>query len=581
MKNFRFLTYTSIAASLMLTACSSDSPEPNDGGSASNSYGTSYLAVNINLPTTDGTRAEDNTYDDGDAAEYAVNSATLYVYQLDKNATTRNEEFVDMVDLTLSGENNSDQGITTTQTSVAQLHFKPNKDYNYYALVLINKKSNNNKLPNHYQYFRDWYNSVWTDGNGYKMMVDQDESGNYKNFYMANAMYHSTTASSEGVSADGSSAYITTNPLVLIDYSQFRNTEGDALASTGISINVERGVAKVTFQEASSKNYWQSGVEESNISWDNAESISGGKIVFLNWMVSNTNGSSYPVGTIGELAADGSLVAGNSLNTDEIKALINGSDFTGNSRRLNWAYTPRYFMDGTTAKPASDLEVGLVPDAVNLKFSDRRYMLEHTMRYSDMIKGLGTRVILKAKYQPTGLTLSNDGTFYELSSRLYSDATLLELVNNNLPTGVTALTASDVDFSKIPLKYSMFTTDVLKTLTAEQVATVNSNLGITNDDHGVARYDKGYCYYYAYIRHLSDNVSGVKWEGGEYTIGHMGRYGVVRNNWYKLEIQSVSKHGTPDVPDVDEDEQIDDTGSYIRINVSTNAWARHSHSVIL
>jgi len=80
---------------------------------------------------------------------------------------------------------------------------------------------------------------------------------------------------------------------------------------------------------------------------------------------------------------------------------------------------------------------------------------------------------------------------------------------------------------------------------------------------------------------LSDAVDGIAWTGGEYTKAHLGRYGVVRNNWYKFEIKSVTYPGTPDVPSIPSNEMIDGNDTYINVVISTNAWARHSQNVIL
>ena len=64
----------------------------------------------------------------------------------------------------------------------------------------------------------------------------------------------------------------------------------------------------------------------------------------------------------------------------------------------------------------------------------------------------------------------------------------------------------------------------------------------------------------------------------------LGRYGVVRDNWYKLEINGVTKIGsatpedpskiTPDTPD-------DEIENYISVHVHIVPWVLRSQSVIL
>jgi hypothetical protein len=84
----------------------------------------------------------------------------------------------------------------------------------------------------------------------------------------------------------------------------------------------------------------------------------------------------------------------------------------------------------------------------------------------------------------------------------------------------------------------------------------------------ISKYENGICYYYTCIRHFPDDVSdGMKWAGEQqyyenleteygveeyiwidpgYTSDNLGRWGVVRNNWYDVEITNVTALGSPD-----------------------------------
>lgn len=52
-------------------------------------------------------------------------------------------------------------------------------------------------------------------------------------------------------------------------------------------------------------------------------------------------------------------------------------------------------------------------------------------------------------------------------------------------------------------------------------------------------YHESVCYYDVLIRHDQNVIEKMA----------LGRYGVVRNNWYHLDLQSVSGPGTPWIPD--------------------------------
>lgn len=75
---------------------------------------------------------------------------------------------------------------------------------------------------------------------------------------------------------------------------------------------------------------------------------------------------------------------------------------------------------------------------------------------------------------------------------------------------------------------------------------------------------KGLNYYYYQIRH--DNTTD---------IGHMayGKYGVVRNNYYTLNLTKVNGCGTAWYPDVEEpEEEIDKKGAYLHFEIEVAPW---------
>jgi hypothetical protein len=576
MKNLGLLTIAGFIA-LTLGACSSDAPA-TDGvaGADEQKEGSTYVAFNVSLPALEETRSDDPnvTYEDGLDKEYAIHDATLYVYRGSATQSTYDYSIVEKVKLDQIYNANSDSGITSTTSLIAHLGIKPDKNYVYRALVIINANGKN-PLPEEYATFREWQNQVWKVG-GYKMMTIEDADGNDQYFYMTNAFMIDTSNSTSTV--------LKHLDLCEIPFSQFFSTEAEAEASTGVNIYVERGVAKLSMI---SNDYWQTVTDDSQIDWSAAKTVEStaanykdSKIVFLNWMVSNTNGYSYPIHTDGEWETNEKGVANTIIHPVDF---IGQPAFIGNNNRCNWSFTPRYYGFQANGFPECELEVGATPSSVDLTVNQPRYVLENCSDYTAMKKHLATRIVLKAKYQPAGTnSYDADGTFFMFNQRAYSSAALLAYINDNLPAGVEAFTADEVNFSKIPLSYSKLTSDILtRTMDKATLDNINAHLGITDSDHGIARYDKGYCYYDAYVRHLSDDVDGIAWTGGEYTKAHLGRYGVVRNNWYKFEIKSVTYPGTPDVPSIPSNEMIDGNDTYINVVISTNAWARHSQNVIL
>ena len=73
-------------------------------------------------------------------------------------------------------------------------------------------------------------------------------------------------------------------------------------------------------------------------------------------------------------------------------------------------------------------------------------------------------------------------------------------------------------------------------------------------------------------------TTGVVYKGGD--AAFLGRYGVLRNNWYNLSITGVNKIGTPDinVPDNTPDDNLD---SYISVKINVLSWAKRQQDVTL
>ena len=127
-----------------------------------------------------------------------------------------------------------------------------------------------------------------------------------------------------------------------------------------------------------------------------------------------------------------------------------------------------------------------------------------------------------------------------------------------------------------------------------EVKTSNSPKDLTNvqatailKEYTIIKFYKGgVTYYYtSLIKHFGDYYTPIA-KGGvdalsSYNDGdHLGRYGVVRNNWYELNIKSVSGPGEPEIPEIPE-EPADKEHSYINTEINILSWAKRSQDVEL
>lgn len=106
-------------------------------------------------------------------------------------------------------------------------------------------------------------------------------------------------------------------------------------------------------------------------------------------------------------------------------------------------------------------------------------------------------------------------------------------------------------------------------------------MGLT-PNAGISTYANGESYYIARIKHFGDALT--PWKSGAYgtdNLKYLGRYGMLRNNWYELNVQSVSGPGYPDVPDVKPNTPDDEDDKYIKVSVKILKWAKRSQNVDL
>lgn len=147
MKIKHFFGLAVIAA--MTASCSSNEDLGTAGsGTGTNETGVGYATFTINLPTTSGTRGTENDqFNEGTPSEYAVNDATLIIFEKEETATSENEyKFVETVplgNLEPWKKDNESNGITTEATITAKLKSAKVVDSSdkYYALVILNNEA--------------------------------------------------------------------------------------------------------------------------------------------------------------------------------------------------------------------------------------------------------------------------------------------------------------------------------------------------------------------------------------------------------------------------------------------------------
>ena len=207
------------------------------------------------------------------------------------------------------------------------------------------------------------------------------------------------------------------------------------------------------------------------------------------------------------------------------------------------------------------------------------YCLENTMAADAQKLGYTTKAVVKAKYAPAGFNLG-DSYFFWNGQFFTLDGIKAAYLTHADGTGLKVDLPEFLHKAGI-MAQSVFEGDQSGKNTA--VANLNASsfsatTGIVGRYCAVRYYHQSICYYDVLIRH-DQNVTDKM---------ALGRYGVVRNNWYGLQVNSVSNPGTPWIPDpTDPDDPTkpdtpdDENESYLSVKITVNPWTYWSQGVEL
>lgn len=553
----------------MTASCSSNNDLVNGGnGSGEVENGTAYASFKINLPTTSGTRADDPkpgtpSFDHGTAAEYEVKNGTILIF----DATT--DKFVTSAELgTMNPWTDvKTDGVTTAAIATVKLS-DVSVTGNYNALVLLNNNTTDDAtkkvtLPTNADTYATWSKDA-----------SKANATNYvstNGIFMANAPMYSATS----------------EPTTLVKINHVCASPEEAQAKAATVVYVERGLAKVTMQDFTDDGY------------DIADgTYEGGNVKINNWQLDVTNMSTFPVHQTGTLKDSWAEIWNTPRFYDKTSTAF---------KRVYWGVDPNYneakYQVLANCKTAFKM---ITKDDVKGVTANPQYCLENTFDLNNMKQGQTTRVVFKAVFTPKDFTTGQ--TFYKIGNNTAIwDAT--KLVQQIKTVALTAMGITDaaeqdkygVDLSKgtnisgkagqhlIEADNITYTDEAASSKAKENVVkkineklkTINDKLGLSAET-GISTYLNGEAYYIARIKHFNELTSWTPGTGyGTDNAAYLGRYGVLRNNWYELSVNKVSGLGYPDVPEVKPTVPDDENDKYINVSVKILDWAKRSQSVDL
>ena len=552
MKKNLFLT--GILTTAFLFGCSDDIPDKGGVNGVTDDVG--YVKVAINLPTVSGNSVKANGndgFDDGIEAEYNVNDIILAFFVGDKEDDAICTEAHSLNDLI---KNQSQGNVTVKYPSDVREITKPENGKNVYALAIVNNSGlfsvEGGKLKFGETVFTDKLSKL----NGVDQSVDLSKIANLeeKNFLMMNAPITNKAAENP---ASGDRTVTTLVKLKVYDTKQEAevNNKPD-------QIYVERAVAKVTTSVKSTDNTLT--ISAPGMAYDRAT------VKFEGWRLNLTNTRFYPVRNVSEW---------NTWNGYYVDTELNRFFGTvANPYRVYWTIDPNYETNA-----ALNL---FTPDNAPANWTDmakNEYCAENTTNAAAMKRSNLTGVLLKARFKLAGIPdnanlfmLGNSAVIYNEEDFLKkAKAALTSTVDLKIKDGVEdGITITDAAGVK-ELICKKDNTELSDTEAADILATCSTKIKFYKD--GVM------FYYTSVIKHFGDNptefigdVNNPEYDEAK----HLGRYGVVRNNWYEINIKSVSGPGEPDIPIIPGD-PVDKEKSFINAEINILSWAKRTQDVDL
>lgn len=597
-----------LAATLALGACSSDNVIDNGGSSPIDLSKGGFVKMSLNLPT-DNNRGSRATLDDGLANEYGIKNAYLVLFEGgdDENAATIKGAYA-LNSSNFEAVGDDPNHVTITKRIAFANDTKKPSDSNkhIYALVVLNNNGlftvdgtthtlnfAANITPGDYATTANFANfskaiaSTSPDG---KTPFASDVANN--GIFMTNAPLCTQPG---GATAPGTDAAIKTLADVT---SNIYTTEAEAKSKPAAEIYVERAVAKVTVQNKTGELVANQNNAASKISYQ-----------LYNWVVDNTNKKSY---IVRQYNKDWNSIHSDKVTTGDYQyRFVWGSEVNPNATegnklyRTSFAQDPEYDTPAANAanynQMASNAKMTLSPTFGN---DHPQYCNENTFQVTAQNQDQTTRVVLGVKLSAPGTT-TYDADLYTINGNkevVYTEATLAERLKNILLNDPAVKTwtkthttySFDITFNNTTAGVTTIDKATFKDNTAPDEKLESFTTNLNNALPNIVRYKGGVAYYAVRIKHFGD-TEGTPWNVAEQgvTAGgnskiypganegwFLGRYGVVRNNWYDISVKKIQTLGDATIPafTTDPDDVLE---NYISVSINVLSWSKHTQDAEL
>lgn len=505
------LFFCSLTGLTLLAASCSSNDEALNGGDGTTSEGKTYAQIAISVANSATTRA--NPLDGMNTGDEAYGDDAEYTVN-DLTVVLANENDIAMQVITPTLKTVSNKDEADKQVRVTEPFTCTPGTYKVY--VLANYKNSQNALTPIIK--------GSTDMKAEFGLTDIAKLSTTDNFFMTNT----SAPTAKVIEKDGTDKEV--------DDAGNEITDGKTNLNL-LKVDVERAVSKVTFD--------------------------------------NTDNQSFDVMVGDNKIATATLEGASLINLNKKMYLVKGRRTATNKPVTGeWPYPKDPNYDNTSIDAAycetnfeqRSATVFHVPSTATF------YCPENTMEASAQLNGQTTGVVYKVKYAPV------DGYYTELAAKNGTDS------YSKMFEKVLALTKKDADITP-----TIFTTTdntegtfysyngyvfkskagaclykAIATNKDDKAETVNTDftISMSENDKDIQTYENGYCYYTAWIKHNPTSTVTMQQD----------KYGVVRNFWYELKVNSIKKLGYSKPTYKNPTDPDDKAEASIQVQVKIKKW---------
>jgi hypothetical protein len=517
--------FVTLFVGLAMAACSNDEEVATGGNQLPVDGKSAYMSLYLAMPKSTGTRASGEHH--GSAEEQKVNELYLALFDAsDICLETKTLSATDYI-LNVGGADVTGYGgkAFKVPSATAKVLAVVNPSVKFKAACVASVS--------------------WSVINGAVEQTVEEVTGATKdNFMMINA----------GDNANPANGALVTANVKVVDGTTYTDATAAMAAAEGDRsvIHVDRVVAKVSL-----------GTNPVGVTVP-----AGVTCTFGDWALNVTNRSMFPYSEI-------VMPAGGSAGAD-------------------YRIDPNYALAGFNVSQFNYLKVaadGSLPTDFSA-MTDSKYCLENTMAADAQTQAQTTAAVVSAVYTPNSFTAGESwfrllGVTYKTLADLQTVYVAAKAAGTSDAAQQQVLDLCDQFYARMKAaataQSQTIGADFANITIAELDAIANGGEyskpdATAGETVGVEYFQKGICYYNILICH-DDAITA--------TMAH-GKYGVVRNNWYTLTINSVKQPGTAWVPDKTDPtdpekpgENNDDTEAYLSVNITVNPWTTWSQGVDL